>query len=198
MGLREADILAFEELRAHDGARSGRRCDPRIPPPGEDLCRTKGSREVGQGLDGHRAPGTAEYRRRRGALLPRPGHTDLLGHGHRPASFRSSLRAPTTARASPLNCVGHGDATRGRGSFARRTSTELANVRAPAPPHLDPFPIDPKDWPRVHIPYRDDLHYEQSPPTSFGKAMELLEGHSPSLWWPSDRAWCAATEIDVD
>jgi hypothetical protein len=25
----------------------------------------------------------------------------------------------------------------------------------------------------------------------------LVDGQSPNLWWPRDRAWCVATEIDL-
>ena len=27
--------------------------------------------------------------------------------------------------------------------------------------------------------------------------MEAQGGRSPNLWWPEDRAWCVATEIDL-
>ena len=27
--------------------------------------------------------------------------------------------------------------------------------------------------------------------------MDAQDGHSPNLWWPDDRAWCVATEIDL-
>jgi hypothetical protein len=27
--------------------------------------------------------------------------------------------------------------------------------------------------------------------------MDAQNGHSPNLWWPDDRAWCVATEIDL-
>jgi hypothetical protein len=25
-----------------------------------------------------------------------------------------------------------------------------------------------------------------------------FDAHSPNLWWPGDRAWCVATDIDLD
>jgi hypothetical protein len=27
--------------------------------------------------------------------------------------------------------------------------------------------------------------------------MDAQDNHSPNLWWPDDRAWCVATEIDL-
>ena len=65
-------------------------------------------------------------------------------------------------------------------------------------PPPSPVPIEAKDWPKVHTRYRDYFLYEESLETSFVEAIEILEGHSPNLWWPSDHAWCVATEIDFD
>jgi hypothetical protein len=61
-----------------------------------------------------------------------------------------------------------------------------------------PIPIEAKDWPKVHTRYRDYLLYKASLGPSFMEAIEILEGHSPNLWWPSDLAWCVGTEIDLD
>lgn len=68
----------------------------------------------------------------------------------------------------------------------------------PSPP--SPIPYEAKDWPKVHTRYRDYFLYEESleTPSSFVAAIEMLEGHSPNLWWPSDHAWCVGTELDLD
>ena len=75
--------------------------------------------------------------------------------------------------------------------FVRSCSVDTSNAPAPSP-----IPIEAKVWPKVHTRYRDYLLYEASLDTSFMEAIETLEGHSPNLWWPSDRAWCVGTEID--
>jgi hypothetical protein len=65
-------------------------------------------------------------------------------------------------------------------------------------PPPSPIPIEAKAWPKVHTRYRGYFLYEESLETSFVQAIEILEGHSPNLWWPSDHAWCVGTEIDLD
>ena len=59
---------------------------------------------------------------------------------------------------------------------------------------------------RVSLPGRDYLLLE-GPLASlahFGYSIEWPDGRrlfdhaSPNLWWPDDRAWCVATEIDLD
>ena len=67
-----------------------------------------------------------------------------------------------------------------------------------AVPSTGPIPVEAKDWPKVHTPYRDYLLYEEWLETSFLEAIDILEGHSPNLWWPSDLVWCVGTEIDFD
>ncbi len=49
--------------------------------------------------------------------------------------------------------------------------------------------------PRVQLPGRDYLLYGGP----IGAARELVDsqGHFPNLWWPADRAWCVASEIDL-
>ncbi len=56
--------------------------------------------------------------------------------------------------------------------------------------------------PRLHLPYRDYLVLRGA----LSAIAELVqyEGpdmwwtQSPSLFWPADRSWCVATEIDFD
>jgi hypothetical protein len=48
-----------------------------------------------------------------------------------------------------------------------------------------------RDWPRVRLPHRDYLLFRGS----IGEAVGWQDG--PNLWWPDDRAWCIASEIDL-
>ena len=48
-----------------------------------------------------------------------------------------------------------------------------------------------RDWPRVRLPYRDYLLFRGS----IAQAVAWQDG--PNLWWPDDRAWCVASEIDL-
>ncbi|MCP2340144.1 hypothetical protein [Actinomadura rupiterrae] len=55
--------------------------------------------------------------------------------------------------------------------------------------------------PRVRLPHRDYLLYEGpvDAAAEFGQRGEdYFFPQSPNLFWPDDRAWCAATEIDLD
>jgi len=47
------------------------------------------------------------------------------------------------------------------------------------------------DWPRVRLPNRDYLLFRGS----IAQAAGWQDG--PNLWWPDDRAWCVASEIDL-
>lgn len=63
----------------------------------------------------------------------------------------------------------------------------------PPPPRPPPFPGPPPPTePRVHLPGRDYILYMGS--ASQGAGWE----DGPNLWWPDDRAWCVASEIDLD
>lgn len=52
------------------------------------------------------------------------------------------------------------------------------------------------DGPRVQLPYRDYVLFTGSL-AAVPSLMDAQDGHSPNLWWPDDRAWCVATEIDL-
>jgi hypothetical protein len=60
--------------------------------------------------------------------------------------------------------------------------------KPPRPPR-PPRQTAPKE-PRVHLPSRDYI--------LFNGAVEQAAGweNGPNLWWPEDRAWCVASEID--
>jgi hypothetical protein len=49
--------------------------------------------------------------------------------------------------------------------------------------------------PRVRLPGRDYLIY--AGPIGGAGDFTDLQVHFPNLWWPADRAWCVASEIDL-
>ena len=52
------------------------------------------------------------------------------------------------------------------------------------------------DGPRVELPHRNYALFAGEL-AALGSLMEAQDDHSPNLWWPEDRAWCVATEIDL-
>ena len=52
------------------------------------------------------------------------------------------------------------------------------------------------DGPKVELPGRDYALFV-GPLAALPSLMDAQDGHSPNLWWPDDRAWCVATEIDL-
>jgi hypothetical protein len=48
---------------------------------------------------------------------------------------------------------------------------------------------------RLRVPNRD-YYLLRGALGELRELYELLGRHSPNLWWPADRAWCVATEID--
>jgi hypothetical protein len=65
-------------------------------------------------------------------------------------------------------------------------------------PRRDPVPGPVREGPRVHLPNRDYLLY-QGPTAAVGTLARVdgTYGQYPNLWWPADRAWCVASEIDL-
>jgi hypothetical protein len=61
------------------------------------------------------------------------------------------------------------------------------NLRMPVPKALGNLP----DRRRVRLPHRDYLLFRGP----IDKAQGWEDG--PNLWWPDDRAWCVASEIDL-
>lgn len=71
---------------------------------------------------------------------------------------------------------------------------------APPPQVLPPaYPREIVDGPKLTLPHRDYLLFAGPPAlvTRLGDPDGTC-GQSPSLFWPSDRSWCVATEIDLD
>jgi hypothetical protein len=52
------------------------------------------------------------------------------------------------------------------------------------------------DGPRVELPGRKYALFAGSL-AGLPSRMDAQHDHSPNLWWPDDRAWCVATEIDL-
>ncbi|WP_083983528.1 hypothetical protein [Actinomadura hibisca] len=82
----------------------------------------------------------------------------------------------------------------------------FASAKAGAPPALParmPAAFTPEvlDGPRVRLPHRDYLLLT-GPLAAAADIGHRVFGsffpQSPNLWWPGDRAWCTATEIDLD
>jgi hypothetical protein len=62
----------------------------------------------------------------------------------------------------------------------------------------DPVPGPVREGPRVHLPYRDYFLYQGAAETAAALAsLDGTWGQCPNLWWPADRAWCVASEIDL-
>lgn len=58
-----------------------------------------------------------------------------------------------------------------------------------------PIPADVRAGPRVRLPWRDYFLY--SGPIDAALAFVESEDQTPNLFWPDDRAWCVASEIDL-
>jgi len=70
-------------------------------------------------------------------------------------------------------------------------------VRRNEGPFSSPFSADELSRPRVELPQRSYLLLAGPLPA----ALEIGWGpfhESPNLFWPADRAWCAASELDFD
>jgi hypothetical protein len=50
--------------------------------------------------------------------------------------------------------------------------------------------------PKVELPGRSYLLYQG--PIEGALALSAPSFQTPNLWWPSDRSWCVASEIDLD
>ncbi|MBZ4323638.1 hypothetical protein [Streptomyces huiliensis] len=94
-------------------------------------------------------------------------------------------------------CVwdGYGPAADGRATVS--FTPEEGNGR-PEPVLLPPeFPAGVADGPRVELPNRSYVLLE-GPLDAAGELGVSLFPQSPNLFWPDDRAWCVATDTDLD
>lgn len=75
---------------------------------------------------------------------------------------------------------------------------------APGDPGYVPpaFPPDVMAGPRFRIPQRDYFLFEgpvaAAPELGWNSPGGYFHPQSPNIFWPHDRAWCVATEIDLD
>ncbi len=72
-----------------------------------------------------------------------------------------------------------------------------ADVDVPRPPGApdDPIPRQVRGGPRVRLPGRDYFLYTGGLDSAL--AFVDPEQQTPNLWWPADRAWCLASELDL-
>lgn len=104
------------------------------------------------------------------------------------------LRAWTTTPQQCWFCVWDGYGWDG----VYMTATDGPDASAPGFGRLpDPVPAAVRDGPRVQLPNRDYLLYRG--PAEAALATVSLSGGDQvaNLWWPQDRAWFVATEIDL-
>jgi hypothetical protein len=75
--------------------------------------------------------------------------------------------------------------------------TLLTPPGEPSVPLPDPVPAPVRHGPRVRLPNRDYLLY--TGPVEAVLTTDPLPGgdQAANLWWPADRAWCVASEIDL-
>jgi hypothetical protein len=94
----------------------------------------------------------------------------------------------TTTPARCWFCIWEGYGWGGEASLAHRA--ELAGHLADPP-----IPAEVLAGPRVQLPWRDYFLY--SGPIDVALAFVDSEAQTPNLFWPEDRAWCVASEIDL-
>lgn len=72
-----------------------------------------------------------------------------------------------------------------------------AEVHIPEPPGApqDPIPRQVRDGPRVELPGREYFLYKGGLDAALGFLEP--EQQTPNLWWPADRAWFLASELDL-
>jgi hypothetical protein len=73
----------------------------------------------------------------------------------------------------------------------------LATRGEPSPVLPDPIPETARQGPRVHLPARDYLFYSGPVEAVLATVPLANSEQTPNLWWPADRTWCVASEIDL-
>lgn len=74
-------------------------------------------------------------------------------------------------------------------------SDESVEPGAAMPELTDPVPADVRAGPRAQLPDREYLLY--TGPVKAALAFDVDHAQTPNLWWPADRSWCVASEIDL-
>lgn len=80
---------------------------------------------------------------------------------------------------------------------ATATFTADADPGSEREPGVPVIPPEIAEGPRVELPERTYLLLE-GPLDAVGDLAAPLRPQSPNLFWPDDRAWCVATETDLD
>ncbi len=91
-------------------------------------------------------------------------------------------------------------------SSSRLSAGSAVPERTDEPPVPDPVPpafsAEELSRPRLKLPHRDYLLLEGPLPAAkeigWSYQPDWFSPQSPNLFWPADRAWCVATEIDFD
>ena len=105
------------------------------------------------------------------------------------AALVAILRRHTSTPDACWFCLWDGYGWMSGGAVFARTGGGPAEPRPPV------VPAAVLDGPTVDLPYRSYLLY--SGPVEAALAFVESEGQTPNLFWPSDRSWCVATEIDL-
>jgi hypothetical protein len=108
----------------------------------------------------------------------------------------SIARAWTSVPEDCWFCVWDGFGWNSVGEHAVLTATDEPSevVREP---RRDPVPEPVRNGPRVRLPHRDYLLYKGPAGAVVATAGLAGGGQCANLWWPADRAWCVASEIDL-
>lgn len=61
----------------------------------------------------------------------------------------------------------------------------------------DPIPESVRSGPRVRLPHRNYLLYSGPVEAAMASVHLADRGQIPNLWWPDDKAWFVASEIDL-
>jgi len=120
-----------------------------------------------------------------------------------PTGFAAYARLPTARRDGLIELLTKHTSTpglcwlclwEGYGYFHAGGIVELRSYHLGSPPLRPPPPPPPPKLSahRVRLPARDYILFTGSAEQAAG----WQDG--PNLWWPDDRAWCVASEIDLD
>jgi hypothetical protein len=87
----------------------------------------------------------------------------------------------------------------GHGWIYGSPSVAISGQAEPVPPA---FPAEILQGPRLRLPHRDYLLFsgplEAITELGYQVTRDWFIAQSPNLFWPADRSWCVATEIDFD
>lgn len=119
---------------------------------------------------------------------PREG--TLTGEGT--AALITVLREHTTTAQDCWFCVWDGYGWDNTVAYSVSTDPNVATESYRLP---DVVPAEVRHGPRVRLPDRDYLLY--TGPVEDALAFVDSQEQTPNLWWPADRAWCVASEIDL-